>query len=166
MYDAFQTCRRDWISHEGPGPYEDGFGIDERDDVDSPAGFHTWIHRMLSQVHPVGTPCPDRPHWSPRWVVENGQVLGGFAVRHQYDDRFGWIGYGIRPSARRRGVATWALRATLDECREQLGVNRALMTCRADNSPSARTIERCGGVLEGIVETPTGPVRRYWIALA
>ena len=30
---------------------------------------------------------------------------------------------------------------------------------------SARTIERHGGVLEGIRDTGHGPVRRYWIAL-
>jgi predicted acetyltransferase len=30
---------------------------------------------------------------------------------------------------------------------------------------SARTIERNGGVLEGIRDGAIGPVRRYWIAL-
>jgi len=161
LYEAFRDCRQEW----GPGSHEDGFGIDENDDVDTPEGFETWVHRMLSQVHPVGAPCPDRPHWSPRWVVEDGRILGGFALRHQYDDQLGRVGYGIRPSARGRGVATWSLRKTLDECRDVLGLDRALLVCVADNVASARTIERCGGVLEGIVAAGPDLIRRYWVSL-
>ncbi|MEV4499455.1 hypothetical protein AB0J84_27630 [Micromonospora arborensis] len=33
------------------------------------------------------------------------------------------------------------------------------------NIGSAKTIERCGGVLEGIRDTGLGPARRYWITL-
>ena len=161
LYIAFRACRADW----GPGTHEDGFGIDERDDVDSPEGFATWVHRMRSQLHPTTQPCPDKPHWTPHWIVEDGEILGAIALRHEADDLRGWIGYGIRPSARRRGVATWALTQTLAEAREVLGLDRALMTCAEENIPSARTIERCGGVLEGIVPTELGPQRRYWIDL-
>jgi predicted acetyltransferase len=45
------------------------------------------------------------------------------------------------------------------------GLDRVLIPCLADNVASARTIERSGGVLEGIRDTEHGPVRRYWIAL-
>lgn len=161
LYEAFRDCRRDW----GPGVHEDGFGIDENDDVDTREGFERWIRRILGQVHPVGVPCPERPHWSPRWIVEGGRVLGGVAVRHRHNDVLGRIGYGVRPSARGHGVATWALTAALAECREHLGLDRALVTCLVDNVASARTIERCGGVLEGVVDTRGGPTRRYWIDL-
>jgi predicted acetyltransferase len=161
LYAAFQECRADW----GPGVHEDGFGIGEADNVDSPAGFAAWVHRMLHQVHPATEPCPDRPHWSPRWIVENDRILGGFALRHGHDDLRGQIGYGVRPSARRRGVATWALSMTLAEARDVLGLDRVLMICAVDNVASARTIERCGGVLEGIRDTELGQQRRYWIDL-
>lgn len=159
LYAAFRDCRADW----GPGLHEDGFGIHAADDVDSPAGFAAWVNRLLGQVHPAAQPCPDLPHWSPRWVVEDDRILGGFALRHRYNDLLGWIGYGVRPSARRRGVATWALSRMLDEARDVLGVDRVLVVCAADNLASARTIERCGGVLEGIRDTEQGPLRRYWI---
>ena len=92
-------------------------------------------------------------------------MLGGIALRHKFDDDVGHIGYGIRPSARRRGLASWALGETLVEARAALGVDRVLVHCLADNIASARTIERCGGVLEGIQDTEHGPVRRYWVAL-
>ena len=46
-----------------------------------------------------------------------------------------------------------------------LRLDRALLICVAGNVPSARTIERCGGVLESIVDTGGGPIRRYWVDL-
>ncbi len=161
LYTAFRDCRADW----GTGVHEDGFGIDERDEVDSPDGFATWVHRMRSQLHPATEPCPDRPHWAPRWIIEDGDILGAFALRHGYDAFLGWIGYGVRPSARRRGVATWALGQVLAEARDTLGLDRVLITCAENNIASARTIERCGGVLEEVRATGFGPQRRYWIDL-
>lgn len=38
-----------------------------------------------------------------------------------------------------------------------------LAVCAVDNVASTRTIERCGGVFEGIGDTRFGPLRRYWI---
>jgi predicted acetyltransferase len=160
LYTAFCDCRADW----GIGVHEDGFGI-EADEADSPDGFAAWVHRMRRQLHPAAEPCPDRPHWAPRWIVEDGRILGAFALRHYYDDAFGTIGYGVRPSARGRGVATWALGQMLKEARDTLRLDRALITCAEGNIASARTIERCGGVLEEVRTTQLGPQRRYWIDL-
>jgi len=161
LHTAFLACRDDW----GPGLHEDGFGVAEEDDLDSPFGFATWVHDRIRLTHPAGTPCPDERHGSPRWIVEDGQVLGGIALRHRFDDDIGHIGYGIRPSARRRGLASWALGEMLGEARAALGLDRVLIPCLADNIASIRTIERNGGVFEGIRDTEHGPVRRYWIAL-
>ncbi len=163
MYEAFRDCYREW----GPGLHEDGFGIDERDNLESREGFETWIHRMLAQVHHVDVPSPDRPHWEPRWIVEDGQILGGIALRHKHDEWMGRVGYGVRASARRRGAASWALSKMLERCHDVLGLDRALLVCLEDNIASARTIERCGGVLEGIVDDEARGVRirRYWATL-
>jgi predicted acetyltransferase len=161
LHAAFLRCRADW----GPGRHEDGFGLRPDDDVDSPAGFAAWVHRRVRLVHPAGTRCPPEQHGSPRWIVEDGQVLGGIVLRHMSDDDIGHIGYGVRPAARRRGLAGWALREMLKEARAVLGLDRVLVLCRADNVASARTIERTGGVLDGIRATAHGPVRRYWITL-
>jgi len=161
LHTAFLECRDDW----GPGLHEDGFGLDADDDVDSPDGFATWVQRRVRLTHPAGAPCPDEKHGSPRWIVEDGQVLGGIVLRHKFDERFGHIGYGIRPSARRRGLASWALGEMLKEARAALRLDRVLIPCLADNIASARTIERNGGILEGIYDTGHRPVRRYRIAL-
>jgi len=157
LHAAFLDCRDDW----GPGLHEDGFGLDADDDVDSPEGFAAWVHDRIRFTHPAGTPCPDVKHGSPRWIVEDGRVLGGIALRHRFDDRLGHIGYGVRPSARRRGLAGWALGQMLIEAREALGLDRVLIPCLSGNTASARTIEHNGGVLE----SDDGRSRRYWITL-
>jgi len=161
LHAAFLECCDDW----GPGLHEDGFGLGADDDVRSADGFATWVYERVRLTHPAGDPCPDDKHGSPRWIVEDGQVLGGIVLRHKFDDRVGHIGYGVRPSARRRGLASWALGEMLGEVRAALGVDRVLIPCLADNVASARTIEHNGGILEGIRDTEHGPVRRYWIAL-
>jgi predicted acetyltransferase len=161
LHAAFLECRDDW----GPGLHEDGFGLTADDDVDSPQGFAIWVHQRVRLAHLAGQPCPAEQHSSARWIVEDGQVLGGIALRHKFDNDLGQIGYGVRPSARRRGLASWALGEMLLEARTILGLDRVLIPCLADNVASARTLERSGGVLEGIREFEHFSVRRYWIAL-
>ncbi len=162
LYAAFQDCRDDW----GPGLHEDGFGIGPGDDLDSPDGFADWVRRRVWLDHGAGDPCPGERHASCRWIVEDGQVLGGITLRHLPNDDLGQIGYGVRPSARRRGLASWALGEMLREARTVLGLNRVLIPCLEDNIASARTIESQGGVLQGILDTGHVRVRRYWIDLA
>jgi hypothetical protein len=79
---------------------------------------------MPRQLHPPTQPCPQRPHWTPSWIVEDGRILGAVGPR------------------------------------EGLGLDRVLLVCSADNLASARTIERCGGALEGIAGGRLGPHRR------
>jgi predicted acetyltransferase len=161
LHAAFLDCHHEW----GPGMHEDGFGLCPDDDVESPEGFATWVGQRLRLNHPVGTPCPAEQHVSFRWIVEDGRILGSFALRHIFDNARGYIGYGVRPSARRRGLATWALGQLLLEAKAALGVDRVLMVCAPDNIASARTIERSGGIFDGIRDTELGPTRIYWITV-
>jgi predicted acetyltransferase len=160
LHPAWLAARDDW----GPGLHEDGFGLLPADEVDSAAGFATWVARLADESDEGaagGARC------TYRWIVETGEVLGGIALRHGFGDFVSWaghIGYGIRPSARRRGLATWALGRMLDEAR-LLGMARVLVVCAAGNLPSAKTIERQGGVFEEVRETGLGTAWRYWIAL-
>lgn len=94
-------------------------------------------------------------------------MLGAIALRHELNDFglriAGHIGYSVRPSARRRGLATWALGRILDEARG-LGMDRVLIACGVNNLASAKTIEHHGGVLEDVRDTELGTIRRYWIS--
>ncbi|GAA1534110.1 GNAT family N-acetyltransferase [Dactylosporangium maewongense] len=159
LHSAWLEAHAEW----GPGTHEDGFGLAPTDDVHSPAGFATWVARLATRSVPDGT---GRHRCRHRWIVEDGRVLGAIALRHGDDDYVRWaghIGYGIRPTARRRGLATWALARTLADARG-LGLTGLFTVCAVDNEASAKTLERAGGVFEGIRDTPFGPVRRYGFA--
>ncbi|SCL44404.1 Predicted acetyltransferase [Micromonospora citrea] len=160
LHAAWRDARDDW----GPGVHEDGFGLQPSDEVDSPAGFAAWVARLTEQSDQSTPPRDGRVRCTYRWIVEDGAVLGAIALRHELDDFLGHIGYGVRPSARRRGLATWALGRMLDEARA-LGLGRVLVVCEVDNVASARTIEHHGGELEGVRDTELGAARRYWITL-
>ena len=73
-------------------------------------------------------------------------------------------GFELSDQPRRRGLATWALRAVLPETRS-LGLTRVLVTCDDGNVGSAATIESNGGVIEDVRDTDLGRTRRYWIEL-
>lgn len=92
--------------------------------------------------------------------------VGAVNIRHYLNDRLlhngGHIGDGVRPSERRRGIATRMIGLALDECRK-LGISRVLMVCDKENIGSAKSIQRNGGVLENEVEVDGITEQRYWI---
>ncbi|THF70947.1 GNAT family N-acetyltransferase [Deinococcus sp. Arct2-2] len=105
-----------------------------------------------------------------RWLVDGNDYLGRISIRYSLNERLrefgGHIGYEIRPSARRQGNGTLALKLALERTRE-LGIKRVLVTCDADNLGSRRVIEANKGELEGEfqLECYDRPIRRYWITV-
>lgn len=107
---------------------------------------------------------------SPFWFVEGDTFIGDARIRHRLNaalEQFGGhIGYGIRPSMQGKGYATELLRQCLIWSRENLKIDRALLTCRTDNIASARVIEKNGGQL---IDTTPHPYaagitqKRYWV---
>ncbi|TVR55156.1 MAG: GNAT family N-acetyltransferase [Spirochaetaceae bacterium] len=97
-----------------------------------------------------------------------GRLLGAIHFRHFLNERLrangGHIGYGVRPSERKKGYAQVMLRLLLEELADR-NVMRVLITCDEDNTASARTIEKCGGVLEDKVVFEDVLTRRYWITI-
>ncbi|WP_326958146.1 GNAT family N-acetyltransferase [Amycolatopsis sp. NBC_01286] len=126
---AWLDAHAEW----GPGRHEDGFGLLPADEVATPAGFAAWLTRLATDE--------STEYW---WIVDGERVLGGIALRRR-DAGAGHIGYGVRPSARRRGLAGWALARVLDEARAR-GMPEVVLVCEPGNVASAKTIERHGGV--------------------
>lgn len=132
--------------------------------------FPAFLARLDACARGEGLPEGFVPH-STYWLVRNDvEVVGVSNLRHRLTDALrvegGHIGYGVRPSARRRGFATHLLRHTLDRARA-MGVSEVLLTCGKGNEASLRAILRNGGVYhsEDLVSSRGEVVQRYWIAL-
>ena len=135
-----------------------------RESLEDPAVFAELVefHRVQRE--------PDAPR--PRayvaatelWMVEDDEVVGRIALRHDLNELLytwgGHIGYAVRPGARRRGHASAALRGMLEVCRQR-DIDPVLVTCDVDNEPSRRTIEGAGGVYE---DTRAG-LQRFWVSV-
>lgn len=96
------------------------------------------------------------------WWVEDGVYLGRVSLRHELNDRLlewgGHLGYDVRPTARRKGLATAMVAAALPIAAD-LGIARLLVTCEVDNLASRAVIEANGGVFEDM----RGTRLRFWV---
>ena len=109
-----------------------------------------FVQRLLRAEQEVAPPgVLQSIYWAVREVDD--VVIGRIALRHHLTaalEQFGGhIGYEVRPSVRRRGVASEMLRQllTLPKARE---LGRLLLTCTPDNVASNKTILANGGALE------------------
>lgn len=112
------------------------------------------------------------PHFVPAHCFcmtdDSGVMLGAIQIRHKLNEKLlrsgGHIGYGVRPSERRKGYAETMLTLALPIAKG-FGIDRALITCVKGNIASAQTILHCGGVLENAVSDEGRIMQRYWVAL-
>ena len=166
-HDEFGEDHRDgdgdWVEPPDAGGYP---GVTwTREELDTPDGFARFVQWRLDRARDDSPRPTGHLPATFYWVVDDADpdtYLGSIAVRHGLTPFLlevgGHIGYSVRPSARRRGVATEALRQVLPHA-AALGIDPALLTCDLDNVASARVIEANGGVLEDV----RGTKKRYWV---
>lgn len=99
---------------------------------------------------------------------EDNRLIGIINIRHTLNDYLynygGHIGYSVKRDERKKGYATQMLKNALDICKN-IGLKKILLTCNADNVASAKTIKKCGGILENEVNDGETLIQRYWIKL-
>ena len=100
-------------------------------------------------------------------VDETDRVVGMIDIRQELNEYLrqvgGHIGYGIRPSERRKGYATLMLAEAL-KVTDALGISNVLVTCNEENIGSVKTIHNNGGREdESFTEDDGTVVRRFWI---
>lgn len=131
------------------------------------ADFDAFVQKELS--HSRGENLPEG--WVPHttyWLVDNGEFVGSVNIRHRLTERLektgGHIGYGIRPSQRKKGYGSAILRLALPKAKE-LGITRALITCDSRNEGSRKVIEKNGGIFQDMIDNieVEGKLQRFWI---
>ena len=98
--------------------------------------------------------------------TERNIFVGAVNIRHYLNENLlfngGHIGDGVRPSERKKGVATRMIALALQECKK-LGIHRVLMVCNSQNIGSAKSIIKNGGILENEIIVDGVVQQRYWI---
>jgi len=74
----------------------------------------------------------------------------------------GHIGYGVAPMYRKKGYATKMLSLALKKAND-LGINRALVTCSRSNIASAKVVQNNNGFLDSEELYNGNIIQRYWI---
>ena len=134
----------------------------------SRADYHDFSNYLdsLEVKHPDAGYVPDSTFFC--LDTDRDRMVGAVNIRHHLNERLllngGHIGDGVRPSERRKGVATKMIALALEECKK-LGIPRVLMVCNKDNIASSKTIIRNGGILENEVVVDGFTEQRYWIEL-
>lgn len=105
-------------------------------------------------------------------IRENdNKIVGMIDIRHKLTNKFlrnyaGHIGYGVRPTERRKGYATQMLEQALEYCKNELHLEKVMISCDKENEGSRRTIVNAGGKLEKEYMTDDGEnVQVYWIKI-
>lgn len=136
--------------------------------------YHTeeYFKEMLFRVKEVekGENLGEYASSTTYWLYNDktNTLLGASNLRHYLTEDglklWGHIGYGIRPSERKKGYATRLLKMTMVEAKEK-NIDKVLLGAYKGNIGSWKVMEKCGGKFENIViEEETGlPVKRYWI---
>lgn len=95
------------------------------------------------------------------------KLIGLLSIRYELPSKlseiYGDIGYGGRPSERKKGYATTMLRHALSVCKEK-GMNHAIIGCYKDNLASSATIRKNGGFLfEESDNYEKGRISQYYL---
>jgi RimJ/RimL family protein N-acetyltransferase len=76
--------------------------------------------------------------------VDDARLLGSIAIARSADLRAGEVGYWVAADARRRGVATRAVRLLSDWAFAELGLDRIELLAEPGNEASQRVAEAAG----------------------
>jgi predicted acetyltransferase/broad specificity phosphatase PhoE len=134
-----------------------------------PSNFEAMVQFLKENEQGHNLPegwVPDSTFWL---INEDKRILGVVNIRHRLTETLlnsgGHIGYGIRPSERRKGYATKLLSLALEKSKD-IGINKALVVCNEDNTGSFKTIINNGGIPDSdFVEEDGNIIKRFWIEI-
>ena len=149
--------------------------LDHNSDINGAGGldryledYDKWLQMLEDYNQGINLPKDYVPSITYFVIRKNdNKIIGMTSIRYYLNDYLlefgGHIGYGVRPTERRKGYATMILRLAISKCRE-LNIEKVLLTCDKSNIGSAKSIKKNFGVLENeIMNDNDEIVQRYWI---
>ena len=135
--------------------------------------YNRWTDRRLEDVEAFVGMFLNQQRERPRIKYQlaithkpDGVLIGNCGVRKQAADAVeAELGYELAPSHWGHGYATEAARAMLKFAFQELRVHRVAAWCIADNTASARVLERLGMRLEGRLREKENFKGRRWDSL-
>lgn len=151
--------------------------IEYKSDIYGSGSLEKWIDNYegwLERLEQISNPetCP--PGYVPGNTYflikeDEDKIIGMIDIRHKLNDFLmqygGHIGYGTRPTERRKGYNKISLYLGLLKSKE-LGLDKVLITATDENPGSYKSILALGGVLENKIpddEDENILLGRYWI---
>ena len=111
--------------------------------------------------------CPSETFFLIR--KDDDKIVGMINIRYKLNEAMlkfgGHIGYGIRPTERRKGYNKINLYLGLIKANEDFELEKVMLDCSVDNLGSDKTIQALGGVLErSEIDPSDGSLTNvYWI---
>jgi predicted acetyltransferase len=126
--------------------------------------FEEFVDNLIMKHKGINIP-ENRVPSTEFWIIdEKENYCGRVSLRHKLNEALseygGHIGYDIVPSQRGKGYSTKALELCLKEAK-QMKIDKILVTCDDNNMPSAKAIERNGGILRDKILHNQVLTRRY-----
>ena len=130
--------------------------------------FQAMIERLNGYENGIGL-RPDFVRHATYWLIDDMEnVVAVSNLRLELTDALryfgGHIGYGVKPSERRKGYATFMLKETLKRA-SSFGLKEVLLTINVNNIGSNKTVLNNAGVLDSteFISQRKLQINRYWI---
>lgn len=135
--------------------------------------FYPWSDRTEADAREFVRMFIDQQREEPRCrfqlaitLGDDGRLVGNCGIRRKPEnDREADIGFELAPEHWGRGYATEAAQAMVDIGFRELGLHRVSSWCIAENTASARVLERLGLRLEGRLRENVFFKGRWWDTL-
>lgn len=164
-WPAFEIYKQDWARDRSPFKNRQ---VKEYQKITA-ENFADWILKMQREEMVVDDPdsstydryfaLVDEDHFagvvSCRWQIEKGDLR----------QTAGHIGYAVAPSFRGHHLAEKLLRFALEKYKQR-GIYHVMISADEENLASRKTIEKCAGKLEEMLEFDGHRLCHYWIKLS
>ena len=125
--------------------------------------YESWLNQVNRNIE---IPNGDWGRSYTLLCLNEKELVGLLSIRYELSEelrqKYGDIGYGVRPKERRKGYAAIMLRHALYICKEK-GMEQVELGCFRDNTASIRTIKNNGGqLLRECEDFKEGTISQYY----